>query len=258
MWITRKAIFQEIRKNHDILADRLERHISARENEAASVREQLKSLERRIELLESTCQKEVDAHRQSCKEIKDSLWNIAECLRNLQELLPAKIDASIRALEESTIAISKQETKTVAEDLRSAADRLSEHMERIGEEKAKELAANILQTGEATAGRSEAAVTSVHRELLGSLANLEALVRISGEELARNKQEIRTAIFTEVNSAKTEIVEITNAVENRDGAVAASFKTMEATLQQILRSLSSLDEGNRLLIAKTLLAGLGN
>ena len=258
MWITRKAILQEISKNHDSLADRLKQHINVQENESASIRDQLNSLEQRLESLEATYQKELDTYRQNHRELKDSLGDVAETIQNLREILLAKIDTSVRELEENTKTISQQETETVAENLRIAADKISECIVRIGEDKEKVLTAHILQTGETTAKRLEAIAVSLRGGIAENLANLEALVRASGEEIAQNEKASQAAIFTEVKSAKKEIVEIAKAVDIRDGAVSASFKTMEATLQQILKSLSSLDEGNRLLIAKTLLKDLGD
>lgn len=216
MWITTKSIVKEIKKNQEELAVKLDLLATEQKENSSTLRNQLDSISERLEYLEKTCMDERENGRNQLAVLVKGLEELKYFIGEVQD----KICGTVETLTDNYEHALLEEIQSVKE--KSDTDR-------------------------------EKCITILMDTIREKIEQLEKELSEKSNEIVLETKKSSNDIAGEINSISVIIQSVSSAAASKDAAMSDNIETMNHAMQEMMRNLLSLDEGNRLIIAKLLL-----
>lgn len=160
-------------------------------------------------------------------------------------------------------------TRTMIRQMQADQQKLNEKVEMLLE-KQRNTASDMNRQYSELRGKMENALTAQEATNKEALSNLQCALEklelletnLSGVSreftaITDNTQDMKNGIVKEVRTAKTQISKALRMVQEEENTVSENLVVMTRSIQEIIQNLTCLDEGNRIIIAKMLLQGVG-
>lgn len=216
MWITTKSIVKEIKKSQEDLVAKIDLLTAEQKKYSDTLQNQLEAISDRQENLVKTYMEERENNSNNYASIIKGLEELKQLLVDAQD----KMCVTAKALEDSC----KQE---VSEGLKSIKENSDANVEKCN--------------------------TIIMDNIREKIEQLEKLISEKSKDVVLETRNCTNDISEEIESISEEIQNALIAIASKDTALSDNIETMNNAMQEMLRNLLSLDEGNRLIIAKFLL-----
>ena len=143
------------------------------------------------------------------------------------------------------VEILLEEQRNAASDMNRQCSELKEKLE------------NALAAQEATNKKALSNLQCALEKLELLETNLSGVSR-EFTAVTDSTQDMKNGIVKEVRTAKTQISKALRMVQEEENTVSENMVVMTRSMQEIVQNLTCLDEGNRIIIAKMLLQGVGD
>lgn len=253
MWITTKFIVKEIKKNQEDFAVQLEKIAVEQRQSAEALQKQIAVLVERMDCLEKLNAEDRERNNSNYFELVRLIENINKLLNDLQRNIVTEFESRTQRLNDQIIYSSQNETKVILESIQKSLDKVSENLEDSAGQCENHLKDEIEKVIDYSMTAGEKNTSLVMDDLTSKLEQVEKIVRYASDELVRETTNQCNDISDGLKEIRYAIKNMTALSENQDRVVSENIETMSVAMQEMMRGLLSLDEANRLIIAKLLL-----
>lgn len=253
MWITTRSIVKEIKKNQEDFAVQLEKIALQQRENAETLQKQIAILVERMDCLEKRNLEDRERNNSNYSELVRLIENINKLLNDLQRNIVTEFESRTQRLNDQIIYSSQNETKVILESIQKSLDKVSENLEDSAGQCENHLKDEIEKVIDYSMTAGEKNTSLVMDDLTSKLEQVEKIVRYASDELVRETTNQCNDISDGLKEIRYAIKNMTALSENQDRVVSENIETMSVAMQEMMRGLLSLDEANRLIIAKLLL-----
>lgn len=253
MWITTKFIVKEIKKNQEDFAAQLEKIAVGQRENTETLQKQIVVLVERMNFLEKLNSEDRERKNSNYSEIVKLIEDINKLLNDLQRNMDTEFESSIQRVNDQIISSSQNETKVILESIQKSLDKVSENLEDSAGQCENHLKNEFQKVKDYSTTVGEKNTSLIMDDLTSKFEQVEKIVQDAGDEVVRETTNRCNDISDELKGIRCAIKDMTVLSENQNRVVSENLETMSVAMQEIMRGLLSLDEANRLIIAKLLL-----
>lgn len=253
MWITTKSIVNEIKKNQESLSEKLDIIVAEQKEYSTTFRNQLESISDRLESLENTYM----AESENVGKLHTVLISGLEELKFYIGQIQGKI---CDAVSEQTQTFSSYVTTSVGKEAEKTIGQINASMDKVcGTVKAqtdnceRALMAEMESVKKKSDSDREKCTSGLMDSINEKIEQLERALSEKSNEIVIETKKNDNDVTEEIHSIRDLIQSVSSAATGRDVGMADNIEAMNLAMQEVMRNLLSLDEGNRLIIAKLLL-----
>lgn len=244
MWVTTKSIVKEIKRNQEELLVKIEDITLAQKESQLGIHNQISELKERIGSIEALISEVKTEQDVKFSELLLAISEISEFLQSIRNNLLVSYESNTEKIEEVIDRVSNN----VLDSLCSSVEKLIHITESASAQSEEKILADVSQLFD-----SEKDIASKVSELSIQNGALEQIIHVATDGIEQSVQERRNELLEEIHQIDCAIAEMSLVSEKRNEAFADNVASMNTAMQEIMRNLLSLDEGNRLIIAKLLL-----
>lgn len=219
MWGTTKSIVKEIKKNQESLIKKIE-EISAEQ-------------------------------RNSLSDLNNQMIGLSERLEHLEKV-------GLEELNNQILSSAHNETDNILKSVKNLMDDVCENVNSVSEQCESNLREEMEQVKEFSVSDREKQIALLKTDITEKIEQIEKNMHDSSTGVVHETKQCSNEILEKMENINYAIKELSSLSENQNTAISGNVETMNLAMQEILRNLSSLDEGNRLIIAKFLLKDMEN
>lgn len=253
MWITTKSIVKEIKKNQEDFAVQLEKIAVEQRENAETLQRQIAVLVERMDCLEKLNSEDRERNNSNYSELVRLIEDINKLLNDLQRNIFTEFESGTQRVNDQIISSSQNETKVILESIQKCLDKVSENLDDSAELCENHLKDEIQKVKDYSTAIGEKNTSLIMDDLTSKFEQVEKIVQDVGNEVVQETTNRCNDISDEIKGIRCVIKDMTALSENQDRVVSENIETMGVAMQEIIRGLLSLDEANRLIIAKLLL-----
>lgn len=253
MWITTRSIVKEIKKNQEDFAVQLEKIALQQRENAETLQKQIAILAERMDCLEKRNSEDRERDNSNYSELVRLIEDINKLLNDLQRNIVTEFESNTQKVNDQIISSSQNETKVILESIQKSLDKFRENLEDSAGQCENHLKEEIQKVKDYSMIAGEKNNLLIIDDLTSKFKQVEKIVCGAGNEVIQETTSKCNDIFDELKGIQYTIKDMTVLSENQDRVVSENIETMSIAMQEIMRSLLSLDEVNRLIIAKLLL-----
>lgn len=197
------------------------------------------------------------------KEIKKNQEDLAEKLEKVaveQRDNSVALQKQISVLTEKLDCLEKlnmedrvNKTKAVLDCIQESIDKVCERLKSAVGQSENNLREGLKQIKDCSASDGEKNTALLMDGFTAKFAQVEKLLQDMGNEVGHETRNYCDKVYGELEHISCEIQNIASLAESQETVMSENVETMNIAMQEIMRNLLSLDEGNRLVIAKLLL-----
>lgn len=248
MWVTTKSIVKEIKKNQEELMVKIEDITLAQNETQFGIQNQISELKERIGSIEALISEFKTEQEVKFSKLLLAISEIGDFLKSMCDNLVVSYESNTKKIEETINQVSNEKSKETLDSLNSSVKKIINIIESASAQREEKMMADVSQILD-----SEKDIVSKVSELSIQSGALEQIIHVAADEIEQRIQEQRNDLLEEVHRINGAIAEASFASEKRNEAFTENATSMNIAMQEIVRNLLSLDEGNRLIIAKFLL-----
>lgn len=252
MWTTRTLV-KEIRHNRDEISRRLTAIEEEQKVNFQSFSKLLILLEQKIDLINQASlswQKQIEGNYLETLNKLDSLHDFVS---HTDKGISAKIDESLQEINKNIVNISESENKNLLSVIKKTEQDLYD---------------NVTFISEKYRSTTHEEITDIIKSMKDSFGRSFDLVENSSKQLCLKTEQQMNGLVTEINTlldsknevlstnialTKEEILKVIAQHQENEEVSGDNIAAMNTTLEEVVKNLTALDEGNRLIIAKLLL-----
>lgn len=251
MWVTTKSIIKEIKQNQDELMKKMEDITFAQNESKVDIQNKIKSLTERIESAEALLL-EIKAEQSDRQNILMSqLADINKLLTGINENIFSSSGDCINSINGEIERISNDRTIVMVDKLNTSVEKIIQSTTQSVDQSKKKILCDVGQVMEV-----EQNLLSMVKSLCSRHENIEKIINEAGNAIGQSVTEENNKLSIEIEHIRKKLDSISTSSEKRNETVVDNIETMNIAMQEVTRNLLSLDEGNRLIIARLLLRDL--
>lgn len=258
MWITTKSIVKEIKKSQDDLAEKLEKIAIEQKDNLAVLQKQISVLTERLDYLEKLKLEDREKHNSDYSELARTVTEIGKLIKALQGELLANLESDTQKVNDLILSSSQNEIKAILACIQKSIDKVCDRLESIAGQSENSLREEIKQIKDCSTADEEKSTALLMESITAKFEQVEKLVQNMGNEVGHETKNYCDEISGGLKHISCAIQEMAALSESQDTVMSENIETMSIAMQEIIRNLLSLDEGNRLVIAKFLLRDMEN
>lgn len=248
MWVTTKSIVKAIKRNQEELMLKIE-DISLAQNESQlGIQNQISELKEKIGSIEALISEFKTEQEVKFSQLLLAISEIGDFLKSMSDNLVVSYESNTEKIEETINRVSNEKSKEALDSLNSSVKKIISIIEIESAQRKEKMMADVSQILD-----SEKDLASKVSELSIQSGTFEQIIHVATDEIEQRIQEQRNELLEEIHRIDGAIAELSLASEKRNEAFTENATSMNTAMQEIVRNLLSLDEGNRLIIAKFLL-----
>ena len=251
MWVTTKSIIKEIKQNQDELMKKMEDITFAQNESKVDIQNKIKSLTERIESAEALLLKIKSEQSDRQNILMSQLADINKLLTGINENIFSSSGDCINSINSEIERISNDRTIVMVDKLNTSVEKIIQSTTQSVDQSKKKVLCDIGQVMEA-----EQNLLSMVELLCSRHENIEKTINEAGNAIGQSVTEENNKLSIEIEHIRKKLDSISTSSEKRNETVVDNIETMNIAMQEITRNLLSLDEGNRLIIARLLLRDL--
>lgn len=253
MWITTKSIVKEIKKNQEELAVKLDLLATEQKENSSTLRNQLDSISERLEYLEKTCMDESENGRNQLAVLVKGLEELKYFIGEVQDKICNVVAKQTQTYSSCVSTSVSKGTETLLGQISISTDKICGTVETLTDNYEHALLEEIQSVKEKSDTDREKCITILMDTIREKIEQLEKELSEKSNEIVLETKKSSNNIAGEINSIGGIIQSVSSAAASRDAAMSDNIEIMNHAMQEMMRNLLSLDEGNRLIIAKLLL-----
>lgn len=253
MWITTKSIVKEIKKNQEDFAVQLEKIAVEQRGNAETLQKQIAVLVERMDCLEKLNSEDKERNNSNYSELVKLIEDSNKLLNDLQRSTVIGFESGKQRINEQIISSSQNETRVILECIQKSLDKVSENLEDIAGQCENHLKDEIQKVKDYSTTVGEKNTSLIMDDFTSKFEQVEKRVQDAGDKIVQKTTNRCNDISDELKGIRCAIKDMTALSENQDRVVSENIETMSVAMQEIIRGLLSLDEANRLIIAKLLI-----
>lgn len=253
MWVTTKSIVKEIKKNQEALAEKLDLFATEQKENSSTLQKQLEAISNRLDIIEKTGMNERDTIRnqvevliKGLEELKlligEAQCQICNVVAEQTQTFSSNISASVGKETETLLGQINNSTNKVCGTVQTQTDKY-EH--------------SLIEEIESVKGKSDTdrkqCITILMDTIREKIEQLEKEISEKSNDVVLETRKCSDDIAREIESIGGTIQSVSSVAASKDAVMSDNIETMNHAMQEIMQNLMSLDEGNRLIIAKLLL-----
>lgn len=251
MWVTTKSIVKEIRHEQEKLMTKIEAITFAQIELKEELQNKIEVLIDRItgieaELLET---KTEDINQQM--ELLSQLTEIQKQLTSSSENIASSYNNCISSINDEIERNAMNNAQGIINKINTSVERIIQTAEDSIQQSKERLLCDIGKVVE-----SEQSISSRVEVLCSQNESVENNLNTVSKSINHSIVEKSDKISEEIKKIRMEFESFSTAAKKDDMIFTENIETMNAAMQEITRNLLSLDEGNRLIIARLLLKDL--
>lgn len=248
MWVTTKSIVKEIKRNQEELMVKIEDITLAQNESQLGIQNQINELKEKIGSIEALISEFKTEQEVKFSQLLLAISEIGDFLKSMSDNLVVSYESNTEKIEETINRVSNEKSKEALDSLNSSVKKIISIIESVSAQRKEKMMADVSQILD-----SEKDIASKVSELSIQSGALEQIIHVAADEIEQRVQEQRNELLEEIHQIDGAIAELSLASEKRNEAFTENATSMNTAMQEIVRNLLSLDEGNRLIIAKFLL-----
>ena len=253
MWITTKSIVKEIKKNQEELAVKLDLLATEQKENSSTLRNQLDLISERLEYLEKTCMDESENGRNQLAVLVKGLEELKYFIGEVQDKICNVVAKQTQTYSSCVSTSVSKGTETLLGQLSISTDTIWGTVETLTDNYEHALLEEIQSVKEKSDTDREKCITILMDTIREKIEQLEKELSEKSNEIVLETKKSSNDIAGEISSISAIIQSVSSAAASKDAAMSDNIETMNHAMQEMMRNLLSLDEGNRLIIAKLLL-----
>lgn len=251
MWVTTKSIVKEIKRNQEELMTKIETMTFAQNESTEEFQNQIKVLMGRIEGIEAELLEIKTEQSNQSKELLAQLTDVRKLLTTISENLVSSYDNCIISVNDEIDRTSRNNAQAIIDKVSDSAKKIILSAEQRIQQSKERVLCDIGKIM-----KSEQNISSRVELLYSQNERVEKRLNVASESIKFSIVEMNDKTLEEIEKITKELETFLATEEKRGTVVNDNIETMNVAMQEIMRDLLSLDEGNRLIIARLLLRDL--
>ena len=258
MWTTNKFIVTEIKKAQEELKENLNNISNTQKEHIVFINDQIAELNDKINLIEAKKQKEEKLEQNNHIEIISSLNELRGLMYNLENNICKYINENVQQINQHTLSSSNNEIRVLSKKLQLATEKICGKAEDITEKGESYLQDGIQQLKNNSLANTDKIICSTIEKMNSEFEHVEKIIQDNCNDASEIREKNNLTLSAKLQSVTNELHTMALSIESNDALFTENISSMNIAMQGIMKSLLTLDEGNRLVIAKLLLKDLGN
>lgn len=247
MWITTKSIVNEIKKNQEDLSEKLEILVMEQKENSSTLQNQIKAISSRIETLEKKGMDESKITRKQLETLINGLEELKQLIRETKgQICNVVSEQTQKCIGNVSTAVEK-EAEAIWGQISNSTDRVCGTV-KTQTDKIEE----IKRVKEKSDTDRKQCITILMDTISKKIEQLEKEISDKSNNVVIETRKCNDDIAREIESLGDTIQSVSSVAESKDAVISDNIETMNYAMQEIMQNLMSLDEGNRLIIAKLL------
>lgn len=253
MWVTTKSIVKEIKKKQEDLAEKLDIFAMEQKESSSTLKQQIEAISSRLESLEKSSRDESENIRNQFEVLIRGLEELKQLIEEAQGQICNMADGHTQAIISKIAAAGEKETDTLLGQINSSADKVCG----IVNSRTDKYEHLLKEEIESVKGKSDTdrkqCITTLLDAINEKIEQLEKEVSDKSNDVVLETRKCSTDIARKIETLGGTIQSVSSVAASKDAVMSDNIETMNHAMQEIMQNLMSLDEGNRLIIAKLLL-----
>lgn len=253
MWITTKSIVKEMKKNQEDLAVKLDDLVTEQKENSTIFRNQLESISGRLEDLEKTYMVESENDRSQLAVLVKGLEELKYYIEEVQGKICDVVSEQTQTYSSCVSTSVSEGTEKLLGQINISTDKVCGTVKTQTDNCEHTLMTEMERVKEKSESDREKCITVLMDTIREKVEQLEKELSEKSNEVVIETKKSGNNMAEEINSIGGIIQSVSSAAASRDAAMSDNIEIMNHAMQEMMRNLLSLDEGNRLIIAKLLL-----
>ena len=253
LWITTKSIVREIKKNQETLAEKIDLLATEQKENSSTLQKQIDVISSRLENLEKISLAERETISNQFEFLNKGLEVLKQLIKDAQGQISNVVVEQTQTFSGNVSAFVGKETEMLLGQIDNSTDKICGNVKNQTDKYEHTLIDAIENAKKKSDSDREQCITILVDAISERIEQLENEISEKNNDVVLETRKRSDDIVKEIESICDTVQSVSSVAASKDAVMLDNIETMNHAMQEIMQNLMSLDEGNRLIIAKLLL-----